>query len=164
MTVGRAKAIISYLWIIFGSLIFGVVVYQTMIGKFRFSPGDWDAGLSWVTPLIFPVLGFIIPTWTVGPTKKDLVVLKHVHVFFAAVFFSVLYFFGLIGVLWRLPREISEIEAYVNDVMRTSSWFLGTVQALVIVVVGKFFLEEIRAEEGVETQGGATVNRRRRNS
>lgn len=144
MTVGHAKAVISYLWLIFGSIIFGLVVYLTLIGKFRFSASDWDAGLSWVTPLILPVLGFIIPTWTIRATKRDRVVLKNTHVFFAAVLLSTLYFLGLFGVLWRLPQEISEIEAYVNDVMRTSSWFLGTIQALTIVVVGKFFLEEIQ--------------------
>jgi hypothetical protein len=71
-------------------------------------------------------------------------VLTNTHVFFAAILLSILYFAGLFGVLWRLPQEISEIEAYVNDVMRTSSWFLGTIQALTIVVVGKFFLEEIQ--------------------
>jgi hypothetical protein len=68
--------------------------------------------------------------------------------------------FGLFGVLWLLPREISEIEVYVNDVMRTSSWFLGTGQALVIVVVGKFFLEDLE-EEGAErgSQITSDVNR-----
>jgi hypothetical protein len=48
MTVGRAKAIISYVWLILGGTIFGLVVYLTLIGKFRFSPTNWDAGLSWV--------------------------------------------------------------------------------------------------------------------
>jgi hypothetical protein len=146
MTVGRAKAVISYIWLFFGSIIFSIVVYLTLIGKFRFAPGNWDAGLAWATPLILPVLGFIVPTWTIGTTKKDSIVLKHAHVFFAAVFLSVLYFLGLFYILWLLPREIDDIEAYVNDVMRTSSWFLGTVQALLIVVVGKFFLEEITEE------------------
>jgi len=144
MTVGHAKAAISYIWLVLGAIVFGLVVYLTMIGKFRFSPSDWDAGLSWITPLVLPVLGFIIPTWTVHTTKRDRVVLTNTHVFFAAIPLSILYFAGLFGVLWRLPQEISEIEAYVNDVMRTSSWFLGTIQALTIVVVGKFFLEEIQ--------------------
>ena len=143
MTLGRAKAIISYVWLILGATIFGLVVYLTLIDKFRFSRSNWDAGLSWVTPLILPVLAFMIPTWTIGTSKKDRMALKHNHVFFAAVFLSLLYFLGLFGVLWRLPREIGEIEKYVNDVMRTSSWFLGAAQGLIIVVLGKFFLEEI---------------------
>jgi hypothetical protein len=146
MTVGRAKAIISYVWLIFGGTIFGLVVYLTLIGKFRFSPTNWDAGLSWVIPLILPVLAFMVATWTVQTTQKDRMVLRHSHVFFAAVFFSVLYFLGLFGVLWRLPREIGEIENYVDDVMHTSSWYFGAAQALIIVVVGKFFLEEIGEE------------------
>ena len=54
MTVGRAKAIISYIWVILGSMIFALVIYLTVIGKFRFSESNWDAGLSWVTPLVLP--------------------------------------------------------------------------------------------------------------
>ena len=57
MTLGRAKAIISYIWLTLGSLLFGVVVYLTLIGKFRFSPGNWDAGLSWVSPLNLASVG-----------------------------------------------------------------------------------------------------------
>lgn len=162
MTLGQAKAALSYIWLIFGSLIFGLVVYLTLIGKFRFAPGDWDAGLSWVTPLVLPVLGVIVPTWTIRSTKKDRVVLKHVHVFFAAMFLSLLYFFGLLAVLWLLPRDIEAIQAYVNDVMRTSSWFLGTIQALVIVVVGKFFLEEVKEDTEAEGETGTARNRVRR--
>jgi hypothetical protein len=158
MTVGRAKAIISYVWLIFGGTIFALVVYLTLIGKFRFSPSNWDAGLSWVIPLVLPVLAFMVPTWTIRATKKDRVVLKHTHIFFAAVFLSVLYFLGLFGVLWLLPREIGDIENYVNDVMRTSSWFLGVAQALIIVVLGKFFLEEINEE----TEQNQTERRSRR--
>jgi hypothetical protein len=161
MTVGRAKAIISYIWLFFGSIIFALVVYLTLIGKFRFSPGDWDAGLAWVTPLTLPVLGFMVPTWTIGTTKKDSIVLKHAHVFFAAVFLSILYFVGLFYIIWLLPRKIDDIETYVNDVMRTSSWFLGTVQALVIVVIGKFFLEDVSEEESSSKAGSNEHGTRR---
>ena len=143
MTLGQAKAILSYIWFLMGSLIFVLVVYLTVIGKFRFAATDWDAGLSWVTPLTLPILAFIIPTWTIGETKKDRVVLKKLHVFVAAVFFSILYFFALFVVLWRLPPEIGAIQIYVNEVMRTSSWYLGILQAFVVMIVGKFFLEEV---------------------
>jgi len=88
----------------------------------------------------------MVATWTVQTTQKDRMVLRHSHVFFAAVFFSVLYFQGLFVVLWRLPREIGEIENYVDDVMHTSSWYFGAAQAVIIVVLGKFFLEEIGEE------------------
>jgi hypothetical protein len=161
MTLGRAKAIISYIWLILGSIIYALVVYLTLIGKFRFSASDWDAGLSWVTPLVLPVLGFIIPTWTIVGTNKDHVILKNIHVFIAAVLMSVLYLLALFGVLWLLPQEIGAIEKYVNEVMRTSSWFLGTFQALIVVVLGKFFLEEIREEIESEFEGNANKGRRK---
>ena len=89
-------------------------------------------------------------------------ILRHTHVFFAAVFFTVLYFLGLFGVLWLLPREISEIEEYVNDVMRTSSWFLGTIQALVTIVVGKFFLEDVGEEAEMEVEGRGSQRPRKK--
>jgi len=122
---------------------------RILIGKFRFSASNWDAGLSWVIPLVLPVLAFMIPTWTIRQTKKNLTVLNHSHVFFAAVFCSLLYFLALFGVLLRLPREIGDIEKYVDEVMRTSSWYLGTAQALIIVILGKLFLEDIGEEPGV---------------
>jgi hypothetical protein len=155
MTVGRAKSIISYIWLVLGIILFANVTYLTIIGRFRFSQHDWDAGLAWVIPLVFPVLGFIVPTWTLAETRKDRVVLKDTVVFFAAVFLSLVYLLSMFVILWRLPLEIREIEEYVNDVMRTSSWFLGTLQALIVAVVGKFFLEEIH-EDGTGGSRGQT--------
>jgi uncharacterized membrane protein YqjE len=143
MTLGRAKAILSIIWVFFGFIIFGLVAYLTVIEKFTFSKSSWDAGLSWAIPLILPVLAFIIPTWTVRRTKKDQIVLHHTHVLVAAVFLSACYFLGLFIVLWRLPEEIGDIKNYVEDVMRSSTWYLSFAQALVIVVLGKFFLEHI---------------------
>ena len=46
MTVGKAKAIISSIWLFVGSEIFGFVVYLTVLRKLRFSVGDWAPGLS----------------------------------------------------------------------------------------------------------------------
>ncbi len=146
MRLGRAKAIISSTWLFLGVIIYLVVIYLTIIGKFKFAPGDWDAGLAWISPLILPVLGFILPTWTLTGTRRDRVELKHMYVFFFAIFLSLLYLLALFFVLWRLPEEIHEIEEYVNQVMRTSSWYLGTFQALILIVIGKFYLEEVHEE------------------
>ena len=58
-----------------------------------------------------------MPTWTIGDSDKGIhVVFKNYHVFFAAVFLSLLYLAALFYVLWRLPQEISEIETYVDQV------------------------------------------------
>ena len=143
MTLGRAKAVISYVWVVIAVTILGIVFIQTLKGKYDFKPGDWDAGLAWAMPLVLPILGFIIPTWTLAGSARDQVIVKNVHVFVFALILSLLYFIALFVVLWQIPVEISDIEAYATRTLRTTSWVFGVFQVAVVAALGKFFLEEI---------------------
>jgi hypothetical protein len=68
------------------------------------------------------------------------------HVFYLSVIASIFYLGMLYSVLGFMPHTVSEFETYVANIMRRSSWYLGTVQAVVVVLVGKFFLEHIPEE------------------
>ena len=143
MTLGRAKAILSGFWFIFGGIVYMIVAYLTLIGRFDLGPGDWDAGLAWVSPLILPVLGFILPTMTLTSVPRDLIKIKHVHVFGIVLTLSLFYIGLLFLLLWRLPLEIDKIETYVGNVMRSSLWYMGAFQAVIMGLLGKFYLEEV---------------------
>lgn len=143
MTVGRARAILSSAWIALSVPLIAIVFLQTINKKYD----EWDTGFGWLVPLIFPVLSFIIATWTVAETRKEKMVMKNSYIFVASMVLSVAYLLALYVILLMMPREIDEFRMYVKEVLRPSSWYLGTIQATVVVAVGKFFLEEISPDE-----------------
>jgi hypothetical protein len=142
MTIGRARAILSITWVALSIPLVGIVFLQTLNRKYE----EWDTGFGWVVPLVFPVLSFIIATWTVAQSRKDKMVMRNFYIFGASMLLSVAYILALYTVLWMMPSEIGAFHVYVKDVLRPSSWYLGTMQAIVVVAVGKFFLEEIYEE------------------
>ena len=144
MTVGRGRSILSLIWVIMSLPLMAIVFFQTITGRY----GAWEIGFAWLIPLLLPVLSFIVATWTVAESRKDKILLQNAYVFYASVAFSVFYLALLYVVVARLPRDLVEINDYVANVMRPSSWYLGTLQALVVVAVGKFFLEEIAVNGG----------------
>jgi hypothetical protein len=142
--VGRARAILSTVWVILGLPLIGVVFLQTLKGKYGQS--DWDTGFNWLIPLLFPMLSLIIATWTVAETTKDRIIMANKHIFYLSLTVSIFYLGMLYAVIGFMPPTVSEFEEYVANILRRSSWYLGTVQAIVVVVVGKFFLEHIPEE------------------
>lgn len=139
MTVGRARSILSIVWVVLSLPLLAIVFFQTINHKY----GDWETGFAWLIPLLFPILSFIIATWTVAESRKDKVSLQNAYVFYGSVFLSVCYLMSLYVVVGLVPRNVDQIEEYVKGVIHPSSWYLGTFQAIVVVAVGKFFLEEI---------------------
>ncbi len=158
MTIGRARAILSYLWVVMSIPLIAIVFLQTVNKKFE----EWETGFGWLIPLVFPVLSFIIATWTVAESRKDQLVLKNRYVFVASMLLSVFYLLSLYTIVVLMPREFDEFRNYVKEVLRPSSWYLGTIQAIVVVVVGKFFLEEIAIEAHTEGGREASHTARRR--
>jgi hypothetical protein len=148
VSVGRARAVLSTVWIVLGLPLIGVVFLQTIKGKY--GQNDWDTGFSWLIPLLFPTLSLIIATWTVAETPKDRIIMTNKHVFYLSLTVSIFYLGMLYSVIGFMPPTLSEFETYVANIMRRSSWYLGTVQAIVVVLVGKFFLEHIPEENQSE--------------
>ncbi len=142
MTVGRARSILSLTWVIFSLPLFGLVFLQTISRRYP----EWETGFTWLIPLLFPILSFIIATWTVAKSSRDRIVLQNGYVFYSSVVLSIVYLASLYFIAALVPREIDQIKIYVVEVMHPSSWYLGTFQAIVVVAVGKFFLEEINEE------------------
>jgi len=134
---------LSGVWIFLATPLIAIVFFQTINRKYD----EWDTGFGWLTPLVFPVLSFIIATWTVAESREDRMVLKNTYVFVASVVLSVFYLSLLYAILLSMPVEIKDFRDYVVSVMRPSLWYLGTIQAIVVVAVGKFFLEDISGSQ-----------------
>jgi len=138
LTVGQARAMLSYVWIILALPLFAIVFFQTVRQRY-----EWETGFGWLIPLLFPNLAIIVATWTLSETRKEQIVLKNRYVFILSLLFSIVYLLALYTVVWQMPLDFDAVKVYVEKVMRYSSWYLGAFQAIVVVVVGKFFLEEI---------------------
>jgi hypothetical protein len=143
MTVGRARAILSTVWVVLSIPLIAIVFLQTIHDNYE----QWDIGFGWLIPLIFPVLSFIFATWTVAETQKDKIVMKNSHVFYLSLLASIFYLSLLYVVVGTMPREADALREYVQHKMTPSSWYLGFIQAVVVVLVGKFFLEHIPEED-----------------
>ena len=147
MRVGQARAVLSTTWVVLALPLIAMVFLQTVHGTYE----PWDVGFSWLSPLVIPILSLMIATWSVAETRRDRVTLKNKHVFFLSLLASVFYLALLYVVLLSMPLDNvgqpSPLEKYVETVMRPSSWYLGAIQALVVVIVGKFYLEDIPEEE-----------------
>jgi hypothetical protein len=144
MTLGQARGILSTAWVIMALPLIAIVFLQTIHGNYE----EWDAGFGWLIPLLFPVLSLIFATWTVAETRRDRVVMHNKYVFFLSLIASVFYLALLYAVLGSMPRELDQLHDYIRRVMRPSSWYLGSIQAVVVILVGKFFLEHVPEQEG----------------
>lgn len=152
MTLGRAKACLSGVLLAGGGAVYIIVIIQTLVGRYDFGPGDWDSGIAWASPLILPILGFVIPSLSLVPASRDRVRIKHSYVFWLTLFLSFAYLACLVVVLWRVPLGIADIHSYVNRVMRTSLWAIGAFQAVLMGLLAKFYLEEVR--DDIDDHGG----------
>jgi hypothetical protein len=124
--------------------LIGIVFLQTIHDKYE----EWDVGFGWLIPLTFPVLSIIFATWTVTETSKDRVIMKNTYVFILSLVASVFYLGLLYFILGSMPREADALREYIHHIMGPSSWYLGTIQAVVVVLVGKLFLEHVTQEDG----------------
>jgi predicted PurR-regulated permease PerM len=139
VTVGKAKAILSLVWVLLSIPLIGIEFIQTLNDNYD----QWDVGLGWLIPLVLPVLSFIVATWTVTETDSDRVLLKKFHVFVTSLLASVVYLGLLYVVVLLMPRDLELLRDYIEHKMKPSSVWLGVLQGIVVIMVGKFFLEHI---------------------
>ena len=139
MTLGRARAILSISWVAMTIPLVALIFIQTLHDNYE----EWDTGFGWLIPLVFPVLSFIFATYTVGETEKDRLVLRSLHGFVLCLVASIFYLSLLYVIVVSMPREPLQLKNYIEHKMRPSSWYLGTIQGLVVILVGKFFLEHV---------------------
>jgi hypothetical protein len=136
MTVQRARAALSFVWVIsVGALVLLFVPRSVM----RFYPGDPLEAWTWLVQLSFPALGIIIAAWSVTGSDADDTPVRSQYVFWCALVLSLIYLATIYVVVGLEPQ--SE-DAWLT-VFHNSGIYLGFFQGVVVAALGKFFIENV---------------------
>jgi hypothetical protein len=139
MTIGRARASLSLLWVFAGGPLLLLMVARSVTGFYGKESGELLEIWAWVATLLLPMLGLIVAAWSAGGAQGDDKPVRSTVVFWGAFLFSVFYLFTLYLVVALEPPAP---DPWAN-VFRTSGWYLGFFQALVVAAIGKFFIENV---------------------
>jgi hypothetical protein len=137
--VRTARSVLSITWVI-GSVPLILIVALQGFNQV-YGPDNWDKGWLWIMPLLFPVLGIILASWSVGHSQYDDLDMSANYVFWLTMILSFVYFMILYAGI------IVEVVVYRHSnwdfIMRSTEWFLAVFQALISVAITKFFIENI---------------------
>jgi hypothetical protein len=106
---------------------------------------NWDKGWLWIMPLLFPVLGTIIGSWSVGRNDSDNQLIASGSAFWLTMLLSIVYFVILYGGI--ITGSLVYKHSNWDFVMRSTGWFLAIFQMLISIALTKFFIENIRPSE-----------------
>jgi uncharacterized BrkB/YihY/UPF0761 family membrane protein len=137
MTIGRARAILSGLWI--GCSI-PLVVVAMVLSMTKFDKEEWDIPWTWLVPLIIPTLSLIVAVWSTGGAASDRKPVKSREVFWGTIALTLLYFLAIYLVIFLYPLARTDLATH----LRTSVWYLGLLQCLATLALGKFYFENAR--------------------
>ena len=146
----RVRARLAITWLGGASLIFLILVLQSLLGRYA---DKTQEAWGWLLPTIMPTLGMIITV--LGYTALDPVFSTSVvrNVFFQISF----WLSGLYLILVLLTIVIQPIAAPDPDkaieVMRLSNLWLGPFQGLVASALGVLFVSKQKTQPG----GGGTM-------
>jgi hypothetical protein len=137
--VRTARSLLSITWVV-GSV--PLILIVTLQGFNQvYGPDNWDKGWLWIMPLLFPVLGIIIASWTAGHSQYDDLDMSSDYVFWLTMILSFVY----LTILYA--GVIVEVVVYRHSnwdfIMHSTEWFLAVFQGLISVAITKFFIENI---------------------
>ena len=79
------------MWVV-GSLPLIVIVTLQSLNQVYGGPDNWDKGWLWIMPLLFPILGTIIGSWSAGRNESDDLEIASSSVFWLTMLLSCVYF------------------------------------------------------------------------
>jgi len=133
---------LSLTWVIGSCVLFVIVAMQTFMEVYGDPSQNWDKGFLWIMPLLFPLLGTIIGSWSVGENEVDAFPVASMAVFWMTMFISIVYLAILFGGI--VIGSIIYNHSRWDYIMRSTGWFLGVFQAPVSIALAKFFIENVR--------------------
>jgi cellobiose-specific phosphotransferase system component IIC len=142
MKIKTARSVLSITWIVGGSISLLIVVLQTFLEVYGDASQNWDKGLQWIMPLLFPVLGTIIGSWSVGENEVDEFPVSSTPVFWLTMFLSIVYLAILLSGI--VIGAVVYHHTHWDNIMRSTGWILSVFQAFISVALAKFFIENIR--------------------
>jgi hypothetical protein len=141
MKIKTARSMLSITWVIGSVPLFIVIPLQTFNQVYG-GEQNWDKGWLWIMPLLFPILGTIIGSWSVGENEVDDFEVASTSVFWMTMILSVVYFAILYGGM--VIGAVTYKHSNWDYIIRASSWFLETLQVLIAIALANFFIENIR--------------------
>jgi hypothetical protein len=138
MKVARARGALSGCWLLGIAPLLLLMVARSVTGFYK---GEIIELWSWLVQLLFPVLGIITASWSVGGTHADDVDVKSPSVFWFTLGCSVFYLIAIYMVVFLEPGS----EENWVTVFRNSGIYLGFIQGIVVTALGKFFIENIHS-------------------
>ena len=141
MKIKTARSSLSILWVV-GSLPLIVIVALQSLNQVYGGAETWDKGWLWIIPLLFPVLGTIIGSWTVGRNENDDMPISSGSAFWLTMLLSGVYFVIFYGGL--IIGSLVYQHTNWDFIIRSTEWFLSVFQALISIAITKFFIENIR--------------------
>ena len=93
-------------------------------------------------PLLFPILGTIIGSWSAGRNESDDLEIASSSVFWLTMLLSCVYFVIFYGGL--ITGSLVYRHENWDFIIRSTGWFLSVFQALISIAITKFFIENIR--------------------
>jgi hypothetical protein len=141
--VKAARSLLSIVWVA-GSVPLIVIVALQSLNQV-YGVDNWDKGWLWIMPLLFPMLGTVIGSWSVGRNKIDTAEISSGAVFWLTILLSLAYFVILYGAI--ITGSLVYQHSNWDLIMRSTGWSLGMFQALISIALTKFFIENIHIED-----------------
>lgn len=112
MKIKTARSMLSITWVI-GSVPLFIVIPLQSFNQVYGDEQNWDKGWLWIMPLLFPILGTIIGSWSVGENEVDDFEVASTSVFWMTMILSVVYF-AILGRNghWRCYIQAFELGLY----------------------------------------------------
>jgi hypothetical protein len=134
MTLRTAKASLSILWILAIPLLLFTLIRRQLNGYYGTDP---TAVWTWVAQFVLPGLGLILGAWSLKATPADDDTLRNQIVFWGAAVLSLLY----LAALYYVVASQAWLDQDWGEVFKQSALFLSLIQATVIGLLGKFFVQ-----------------------
>jgi hypothetical protein len=132
--IRRARTTLSLIWVC-GALPLVFLLIARSIN--RFYSEELMEVWSWVSQLLIPILAIVVSSWSVKGVSGDTSPVHSPVVFWGALALSVAYILALYLVVTLEPiYEVTWVRVF-----QTSGIYLGVVQGVVLLALGKFFIE-----------------------
>lgn len=131
-----AKKNLATLWFVLVGLVFLLMFFQTLNGKFE---QDVNEAWGWLFPTVLPTLSLILTVFVFDMRNTQKQVVK-VDRFYFRLVFSLSLFYMIIILLILLSQPITGQPIII--LMKVSNIYLGPIQAIITGAMGLFFVKK----------------------
>jgi hypothetical protein len=138
LSLHQARNRLTLSWLILSAPLLLLVIFQSISGKYGFEGLESLTGVGWVFQAVLPTASVMIATSTLPMSDKIAGrVVENVTLLRITSLSFIFYFLILYSIVLLEPwTNIS-----LPNLMAMSGWFLAPIQAFILTLISKFFLE-----------------------